>query len=368
MSNTLGCGDNLPDGACFDKRGDWKLKINIPITRKVGVKLDSDSWWEFYPYLPQLTEGTIGWQLIPWGNYRVYGTVTNISGESLEWTANVTETIVSDDLLSQLTIEERPNTEIPGPSLPNFNFGAQATTFYVASPRLLAIDPNPSLNPVIDLISDPHSGIVSEPSESANIGRFDFVKQGTVTYGVGNWAYVSGQSPANVESDRVLVTDASSFTIDRIEINPDHPFYQPIVTLDDNPIQVEFFYYRPHTIRALQDDFLPDYEFEEIITPEMRIDAHSLKLGYLDHLFAFETMALFIDEAEAISIENPLALRKGVEIRTRPMFYFMYPWQTAFKSFLERKASEGIGTAQALLEEIEDSTFFRGCLKSSFEY
>jgi hypothetical protein len=120
MSNVLGCGDNLPDGACEGKRGNWKLKINKPFTRKVAVKKADTGSWDILPNGEQLTSGEIGWQIFTVGAYEINGTVTGLAGGTLPWYANLPYCLVSDDIQDKLSVEIRPKD-------PNYYFTVRNT-------------------------------------------------------------------------------------------------------------------------------------------------------------------------------------------------------------------------------------------------
>jgi hypothetical protein len=353
MSNVLGCGDNLPDGACEGKRGNWKLKINKPFTRKVAVKKADTGSWDILPNGEQLTSGEIGWQIFTVGAYEINGTVTGLAGGTLPWYANLPYCLVSDDIQDKLSVEIRPKD-------PNYYFTVRNTGYVFSGATFALRYPTAPTAPYQQELGHAFvnttltSPILGEPFgyPPHPYDRPPFFLDGTVTrYPNHPYPYVGGLPHFWVGVDETIIGGVGDFTIDSIE-QVGAVVYYLVCTLDGNPVQARYYYTRPERIIAIQDGFLPDFEKERIITEPSRKFNLNLQNGYFYQEFLIETTTLFVDEI--LEFLPASIAKRRILIYYRPFYTALPAWLIAYKIWLQNKVNNGDINAIAELANLED--------------
>jgi hypothetical protein len=321
MSNTLGCGSNIPDGSCIGKQGDWTVTYNTPITRKVALKRTHYEGWQFFPPDVNICQD-VDWQFFPYpldkitthnfdgltssfyvGYTRVWGTYSVGFGTGV-WAAFINTREAFDDFLPkriqdiELELVSRSNiNNLIGSQYKDIEaLGVLVKNKETGKERELAISCQEAVGQIVDGKLFVPDGFLS--------GRY-ILNQST---------YPSNVSVTSFDVNRRRFTGLTGCTIEGFEVatvSRPSPFILEVLYNGEH-YQYYPFSYTPYTIKAVQDEFFPEYQRYWIVDPSTRRNKFALTLSGLLDNFYLEQLRLLV----SYELTQPLIV--GTDIDERP--------------------------------------------------
>jgi hypothetical protein len=280
QNRETGCGDTGAIGSCYGKKGTWKLKYNIPTTRKIRYKQTEASDWTYLEFYSSGDCREIGWRLIPLISYLVTGTAVNILGQQVDWQCELGYCIASGDIRDGISLEIVSSDPNVSYALPELSYLARGSTF------------------VFRYFSEPsYNGDTGEYIENIQTQQLVLTQYSspmfltnTLTYTDYDYPYEQGVPPDDRETNQVIFQGVESVEISEITQTSATLYRLDILGngLFDN---ITYLYERPFSIEAIQDELLP--ETEEVIEYDetTRADLFNLDLSNIVDRFFFSTIS-----------------------------------------------------------------------------
>ena len=344
MTNALGCGDNLPQGSCIGKLKDWIMTYDVPVTMKVGIREFSGSAWDFYPQEELITCGEIDWQFYPFptdrlvctnnainANFKVFGRYQAGYGTGFWISGGNTFSCYDSSFPQKMQEMDFEFYQAPLFSSNQINYahirGKNKDTGKVAFEYAVTEGIGTLFNGVLDVVVAPNrfGPIILQDSipSSRPINYYDYLYSRAVSLG--------------------------SFTIEGFAILDQSHLWILEITVNGQPYSYKGFNTRPATIRAFQDDFVPELQQGATATRYERLNWYNLNLNQLPHQFFFETLSLQIEQ-------NDDQGRKNTNIFIAPSCQNLLDFTNKYPIWLQEQAAKGNSLASQQLDSLEGGT------------